>query len=347
MTARGFPESVFCWSLLAVLLLGSRSLAQREQILVESSVDRSVITVGDPITYTLTITRAESVAVEPPQMGVNLGQFEIRDYEVLEPRKTETGAIRESYSYIISIYDTGEFEIPPVRIVYTDLEGRAREISSQAIRITVNSVKPSQAEDIKEIKPPVEIAAGTKTHLWVGAVVLAVGGLVWLYLWRRKRARREVEEEKLGPPRPAHQIAYEELKRIESLNLIEQGLIKQFYTEVSEVIRRYVGHRYRIITMELTTEELIDSMADAGIQQEHVAAVRSLLEECDLVKFAKFVPRKEVMYDAIPRAKAIVEATRRLEEPALEAANTRKADLQRDLNGQARVRVAGTSGRSP
>ena len=86
--------------------------AQQDQILIESSVDRSTITVGDPITYTLTITRAESVVVQPPEMGINLGQFEIRDYEIVEPRKTETDLITESYSYVISVYDVGEFEIP-------------------------------------------------------------------------------------------------------------------------------------------------------------------------------------------------------------------------------------------
>ena len=118
-----------------------------------------------------------------------------------------------------------------------------------------------------------------------------------------------VEEEDLGPPRPAHEIAYEELERIEGFNLIEQGLIKEFYTEVSEVIRRYVGHRYFIITMELTTAELVDSMMDAEIDEEHVETIRSFLEECDLVKFAKYIPPRAIIYELVPKARAIVAAT--------------------------------------
>ena len=294
-----------------VISLTSLGLAQGERFLVESSVDRSTITVGDPITYTLTITRAESVAVEPPEMGINLGQFEIRDYEVLEPRRTEAGTITESYSYVISIYDVGEFEIPPVTVAYSDGQGETQEVSTQAIRITVNSVKPSEAEDIKDIKPPLEILGTSRIYFWAaGALVLVMCVVAFLYLWRRKKRRAEVEGEELGPPRPAHEIAYEELERIEHLHLQEQGLIKQFYSEVSEVIRRYVGRRYYIITMELTTGELVDSMAEAEVEEQHVVAVQSFLEECDLVKFAKFIPSKEVMYETIPRARTIIDATK-------------------------------------
>ncbi|UCE18303.1 MAG: BatD family protein [Gemmatimonadota bacterium] len=301
----------FSTYLLALLCFTSLGYAQQERILVESSVDRSTITVGDPITYTLSITRAESVKVEPPEMGINLGQFEIRDYEIVEPRKTQAGGLTESYSYVISVYDVGEFEIPPVTIAYTDVDDRRREINSQAIRITVNSVKSSEAEDIMDIKPPVEISGTRNIYLWgAAALLLALCVLIVLVLWRRKRSRAEVREEELGPPRPAHEIAYEELERIEGLNLIEQGLIKEFYTEVSEVIRRYVGYRYYIITMELTTAELVDSMKEAEIHEGPIETIRSFLEECDLVKFAKFIPSRERMSELIPRARAIVDATK-------------------------------------
>lgn len=307
----GLKLSISLWAILAVHFLSPRIHAQEEQILIESSVDRSIITVGDPITYTLTITRAESVKVDPPEMGVNLGQFEIRDYEVFEPQKTEAGTITESYSYVISIYDTGEFEIPPVTITYTDVKGQERQINSQAITITVNSVKPSEAEDIKGIKPPVEIVGRSTIYLWgAGALLFITCALVFFYLWKRKRARGEIEEEELEPLRPAHEIAYEELERIESLDLIAKGLIKRYYTEASEVIRRYVGHRYRIITMELTTAELVDSMIEEEIEKEHITAIQSFLEESDLVKFAKYHPSQEVMYELIPRARAIVDALR-------------------------------------
>lgn len=296
--------------LLVILSLASSAYSQKNQILVESFVDRSTITVGDPITYTLTITRAESVVVEPPEMGINLGQFEIRDYEIVEPQTTQTGGITESYSYVISVYDVGEFEIPPVTILYTDTEGHKREINSQAIQITVESVKPSEAEDILDIKPPVDILGTRNIYLWGAvALLLVLISLTVLFLWKRKRARGDVEEEKLGPPRPAHEIAFEELERIESLNFIEQGLIKELYTEVSEVMRRYVGHRYYIITMELTTAELVDSMRDAEIGEEHIETIRLFLEECDLVKFAKYIPPEESMYELVPKARAIVDAT--------------------------------------
>jgi len=76
------------------------------------------------------------------------------------------------------------------------------------------------------------------------------------------------------------------------------------------VIRRYVGHRYYIITMELTTAELIDSMTDAEIDDVHIETIRSFLEECDLVKFAKHIPPEERMSELVPKARTIVDATK-------------------------------------
>jgi hypothetical protein len=307
----GLQVSIVAGGIVALLFIPLLLGAQEGQILVESSVDRATITVGDPVTYTLTITRAESVVVRPPEMGINLGQFEIRDYEIVEPQMTDAGLITERYSFVISVYDVGEFEIPPLTISYTDLQGQQREIRSQAIDITVNSVKPSEAEDIKDIKPPVEMRGTRNVYLWVGVALLCIfAALILIFLWRRKRAVRKIGEEELGPPRPAYEIAYEELERVENLNLIDRGFFKLYYTELSEILRRYIGQRYRIITMELTTAELVDSMEEEEIEEVHIEEIRLFLEECDLVKFAKFIPPKEEMDAAISKARAIVDATK-------------------------------------
>ena len=113
-----------------------------------------------------------------------------------------------------------------------------------------------------------------------------------------------------APPRPPHEIAYEELERIESLSFLEQGLIKKHYTEISEVIRRYIGHRFGIITMELTTGELIDSLADEELDGSMISTIRVFLEECDLVKFAKFIPGEDQTSTSLPRARSIVDETK-------------------------------------
>ncbi len=292
---------------MAVVVVCGVALPQGEKIHVESLVEKATVTVGDSITYSLVITRAPGIEITPPDMGSNLGRFEIRDYQVTESAGKAGDDRTDRYDYIISIYDTGEFEIPPVTVGYRD-QGEAREIRSQPIHITVNSVLSGDAEDIKDIKPPLPIKSGSRIYLWVaGLLLLAAAGL---WFWRRKRDAGVVSAEKTGPPRPAHEIAYEEFLRIEALGLIEHGQIKEHYTEVSEVLRRYIGRRYHIMTLELTTAELAETMADTKIESERIDFVRSFLEECDLVKFAKHVPLREEMGMLIPRARTFVDATR-------------------------------------
>ena len=59
-------------------------IAQESRPLIEvnSAVDTSRITIGDRITYTLSINHVDTMRVEKPGEGVNLGQFEIKDYKI-------------------------------------------------------------------------------------------------------------------------------------------------------------------------------------------------------------------------------------------------------------------------
>jgi len=296
--------------LLLFLPLGSPG----DYLSVKSSVDKAKITVGDPITYTLTVTRQESVKVVPPELGANLGGFEIRDYHQEQGKKLKDGRIQDRVNYVITIYQTGDYQIPPVEVGYTLPNGEKGKFSSQPIKIQVESVKPSDAQNIKGIKDPVSIGFDWKPYYkWVALFLLVVG--VGGYFWWRKRKAGIIMEgiEYKGPPRPAHLIAYEELERIGKLKLIEKGEIKRYYTEISEVIRRYISRRYEVQTMELTTGEIIDGMLAAEVDGEDVSLFQEFLEESDLVKFAKYLPLRERMEKAIDWARSLVEKTKQEE----------------------------------
>jgi hypothetical protein len=95
----------------------SAAAIDKPMIEVNSYVDSSLITIGDLITYTISIDYADSLAIEKPGEGVHLGQFEIKDYTIFEPVQKEK-RIFQKYEYMISVYDTGRFIIPPFPIAY-------------------------------------------------------------------------------------------------------------------------------------------------------------------------------------------------------------------------------------
>jgi hypothetical protein len=313
-------------------------LSQGELVSIRSSVDKAEITVGDPITYTLSVTREESVKVDLPHLGINLGGFEIRDYNQQEGKRLKDGRILDRVDYLITIYQTGEFELPSVEVEYTTPTGERGKLSSQPIRIVVESVKPNNAQDIKPIKGPVGMSFDWRRSYKWGGLLLLVAGAGGYFWWRKRRVG--VAEEGIaytGPPRPAHLIAYEELERIAGLMLIEKGQIKRYYTELSEVIRRYISRRYEVGTMELTTNEIVEEMVEVGVEGEHISHFREFLEECDLVKFAKYHPPRARMEEAIVWARSLVERTKS-EEIASEASPSRPWDGQTNEVGIAQIR---------
>ena len=318
-----FQQRSFCTNVALVLLLGivaSRLYAEDSKVAIESSVDRSKITIGDLIKYTVTVTRDEDVMVQLPGLAKNLGGFEIRDYQVHEPQKHD-GKLIDKVEYLISTFDTGEFEIPPLTIFYTIPGDTTRQaLCTEPIKIVVESVKPSEAGDIKDIKPQVEVPRN-----WRRIVFLASAGLLVVllivavsYYIKKRRAGESLFPAKIEIPRPPHEIAYEELEQLKNSDLLENGEIKLYYIRVSEIVRRYIEGRYQIVAIEMTTAELMENIRQADIDAELIQLLEEFLDLCDLVKFAKYVPTGEEDVAILQQAYTIVDRTKWIEEVEVE-----------------------------
>lgn len=292
--------------------LAAAAVAQEGSIAVDSKVDKSTITIGDLVTYSVIVSRSPEVQVEMPELGSNLGAFEIRDYQVYEP-KTENGQVIERVDYTISTFDVGDFEIPPLTFSYTIPGDSTRhQIKTRKIEIVVESLKPSEAGDIRDIKKPLGLPRDYRQWILWGSIIFAFVILVSIsiYIWRRKKAGKGLLPEKVEPPKPAHEIALNELAALRNADLLKEGRVKEYYIRISEIIRRYVEGRYFIVALELTTYELVENLKQANVESENIALIQEFLELCDLVKFAKYAPsdeQNEAIYD---QAVEIVERTK-------------------------------------
>ena len=284
---------------------------------IDSSVDKSQITVGDWITYTLTIRYGEDEQIiRAPEILDQLGLFEVRDVRKIPGKKDKKGMVEDKVEYVITAYQTGQYEIPPVSVIFVTASGDTSEIRSEQINIEVESVLPDlgvdsedlQEEDIQDIKPPVKIEqVGLGWLLWIGVAVLAIS-LMRVYLWRKHRLE-EWRRRKPGEEKPIDELA--EFDKIAAMKLLEKGEYKMFHILLSDALRRYMERRWGIDAMERTTYEIAELMGDADIDEKSIAMTHSYLEECDLVKFAKYVPPMEVMERMVERGKDIVRATQR------------------------------------
>lgn len=303
-------------SLLFVLFFLSPSAGLCQgNVSLAASVDKATITIGDLITYSVSVTRDEDVVVELPSLGGNLGQFEIRDYTVHDPEEKE-GKIIDRVDYIISTFDVGDFEIPPVGISYfVPPDSTEQLLKTEKINITVESVKPSEEGDILDIKPPWEILFNWRPWIVGGLiallVILLIVGLI-IYLRKRKKGESFLPK-KIEIPRPPHEIAYEELQRVQDSDFLEQGKIKQYYSEISEIIRLYIEGRYQVIALELTTTDVMLELQTKELSAEHLTLFEYFFVECDLVKFAKYIPSEKQNIEIMEKAIRIVDETKWIE----------------------------------
>lgn len=259
------------------------------EITIHSSVDRNHVTVGDPIRYTLTIESDAKCKVTPPDLGVNLGAFEIRDYHVHRSR-TQRGQ-RWTVEFVIAIYDVGKFTIPPISVTY-ETNGKVNSIASQPVDITVESVKPSQQADIRDIKPPASVRLSVWDFRWLILAVLlllalGIGVRVWL-----KRRKPKIEEQALieKPPVPPDEEALAALQALVSSGLLESGQTKEYYSRLSQILRRYLERQFEIPALESSTSEVVQRLHLANLSTGESQCVSAILALSDLVKFAKFVP---------------------------------------------------------
>jgi hypothetical protein len=284
----------------------------RPLIDVQAEVDTAQITIGDRIRYTLTIDHVKGMRVEQPGPGANLGQFEIKDYQIYDP-ETYDDRIRLRYTYVVSVFDTGKFVIPPFPVAYfpADSAGDYRIIEASPIDITVNSVINDSKKELKDIKDPIWIPFDY-TLIAVAAVIvilLAAAGFFGYRLYRQKKEQGYLFKPP-EPPRPAHELALEQLEILLGKDYLANGRFKLFYSELSEILRRYIEGRFFVPALEETSREILQEIDKQELQEDLQSVLKDFLELADLVKFARYNPDQSENQQAPEWVRSFVDETK-------------------------------------
>lgn len=175
------------------------------------------------------------------------------------------------------------------------------------------SAQTLRAEDIRDVRPPVAWPGFPGWGLLGGLLLLlAVAGMGWL--WKRRQGHRP--QAPLRPPAPPWETALERLQALKARDLAGQGRVKDFFSELSDIIRRYMEQRFVVKAPEMTTEEFLSSLKDKDfLSAGQKAALREFLTCCDLVKFAKYGSSVREMEQSFVSGKRLIEETRGTSEP--------------------------------
>lgn len=295
-------------------------LGQEEPLLftgkarVVSKVDKLIIFMGDIISYEMEVEIPEeySVATLPP--GAQLGEFLIRSYDFPKKPVKKRGQVIFKFSFKLTAYTTGELKIPPVTVIIQKDGRPVRVLLTQEIGILIVEVSKPEDLEIKDVKSPVAIPFNYKPLLIFALAVLGMGAIALgsVIIWKKLKKPEIKIPEPLPPP---EELAEKELAELESLGLLEKGEVGLYYTKLNQILRRYLGLRFQIYALEFTTSEIMLSLKDKWLEHSVYQLIEGFLKECDLVKFARFIPEPKAQKEIGEKAKKIIEKTRVQEKP--------------------------------
>ncbi len=289
---------------------------------IDADIDApSPLTVGDPFWYVVTLRIPEDAVPELPGNETDIPPFEIRDH-VVEQGAVAAGFRLLTIRYQLVGFEVGETDITDFVITTTrTVDGEEREDTYLAppVRVTISSVLPGPGAEMKPIFGPLMVRPWW--HSWVVPVILAlllIGALalgVWLWM-RRANRTTEAAEPELTP----HERALASLNALRDGKLVAAGRFKDFYSELSDTLRRWLEYRARIDAMEATTALIRHDLRRSDLPSDWQHDLLVLLGHADLVKFAKWTPDDAVAYTDLDTAFDLLQRGRLPEsEPGREA----------------------------
>jgi len=279
-------------TLLLLLNIFSGNLSA-QMLTVSSSFERDSVLIGEQLVYSITVTKDPDIKLEFPLYSDTLTQ----KLEIISDLGTDTleqgGKVKLVRQLKVTAFEPGLLEVPSQAILFSGNGWNDTVFSSPAfLRVYAPQVDTSRA--IMPIHPPVntpvniqELLPWTYRGLLILLLVSLVIALVWIYL-HKDRVKELIKPVKLEP---AHIIAFRELDRLKDEKLPEKGMVKDYYTRLTEIVRRYIEHQYGIPAMETTTWEILRLFAAYNPDDQMLdEMLKDLLELGDLVKFAKQDP---------------------------------------------------------
>ena len=260
------------------------------------------------ILLTITIESASNIKVTPPYLSDRLQGFVLSGEYGGEPVTQDGTTIIERHARITPIL-SDEYRLAPMAIIYKDINKSTTSENWFPTQPIVFDVVPpekiSSGNGIRENIEPVWIYPTFKTvSMWILYAVLGIGAcfLIWKLL---KKMHREAQLRKLSP----RERALKELAILFAKHLPERNKVKEFYLELTMIVRSYIERAHSIRAPEQTTEEFLTAVSnDPRFDGAVLETLENFLEAADLVKFAAHLPDTDAISQATGTAKTYIDS---------------------------------------
>jgi len=286
---------------------------------VTSEVDTTFIKIGDQLKFKVIVEVDSTDMVIFPE-GQTFSPLEtVEAYATDTTRKKDRITLLKTYA--LTQFDSGSYKLPAQRI---EINGKGFFTDSLQVNVATVAVD-TLAQQMYDIKPLIQVEK-SNSNLWIILLIIlgilvVIGALAYWFMLRKKPLTEE-EQEALLPP---YDRALMELKKLDNSKYLIQDEYKQYYSELTDIVRSYLEEDVNVSALESTTDELItklEMMKDAGeleLDNDTIKQFKSILQTADLVKFAKSKPPTNVAkQDRNAVEQIVVKTHEAIPEPTLE-----------------------------
>ncbi|WP_339726455.1 hypothetical protein [Maribacter stanieri] len=321
---------------LFVFLLFIFELSAQERPNISTKVDTTFIKIGEQVQWTVSVDIDSTDFVIFPE-GQTFSPLEtVEAFATDTTRKKDRLTLQKIYA--LTQFDSGAYKLPSQRI---DINGTGFMTDSMLINVATIPVDTLN-QKMYDIKPLINVEKSNYdfwTYLLIGLLILSIlGGLLYWFVFRKKPLTEE-EKVALLPP---YDRALLELKRLENSKYLIQDEYKQYYSELTTIVRSYLEEDAHVTALESTTGQLIEKLEllkDAGelkLDDDTIKQFQQILQTADLVKFAKNKPSTTVAEQDRKLVEQIVEKTHEALPEPTEEELLEQAEYQEELERRAK-----------
>ena len=265
-------------------------MAASAQVSVEAVIDSIQIFVGQQAHVTLTATAKENAKVEFPQfkpMEYITPGVEVLDRQELEQQAQDNGFVSRSMVYTMTSFDDTLYYIPPMTVKIDGKPYKSKSLALKVLTIEVDTLHAEQFFGPKDVQDNPFLWSDWEWPFWLSVLMLVLLAVAY-YLYLRLRDNKPIIShirivKRLLP----HQKAMKEIEQIKANKMVSSENSKEYYTKLTDTLRKYIEERYGFNAMEMTSSEIIEKLM-ASQDQKALDELRQLFTTADLVKFAKY-----------------------------------------------------------
>jgi hypothetical protein len=300
-----------------------------QEISVKAKIDTNVILIGDQIKLNFSVTAPSNYQIAFPSFIDSLSnKIEIIGLTKIDSVfNNDKSKITLNQSIVITSFDTGYFKIPSFAFQYQKKnENMVNTIFSDSLFLKVNIVAVDTNLAIKDIKLPLDAPLTFKEILpyLFGSLGITAILIICLLLILRYRKKNGMDPQLPQKPKiPPYQKAIQDLEALRQKKLWQNDRIKDYHSELTEILRVYFEYQFKIPALEMTSDKILEAFEKLNHNKELKTKLNQILTLADLVKFAKQLPLPDQHDLSLQNAVLIVKKTyaeRKIEETNTETA---------------------------